>query len=773
MCKGLFNHNTRVLRELWQIVEKINSIEPEFTKLSDQQLKNKTKEFKARLASGETLDDIMCEAFATMREASRRTINRRAYDVQLMGAVVLHRGMVDDQKTGEGKTTVAPLAAYLNALSGHGVHIITVNDYLAQRDRDHTAPAYEALGLTVGALTGRTKDEDRKHQYLCDITYGTNTEFGFDYLRDNMVTSLANKVQREHNYCIIDEIDNVLIDEARTPLIISEPTSEATKLYLRFAQIAKHFEANTDYTTEEKSKLLLFTPAGIKKAEHLLGLTNLYDRANIVSIHQLEEAVKARVFYIRDRDYVIVKNKIVIVDEYTGRLMKGKRYTGGLSQAIEAKEGLKVKGEDRTIASVTVQNYFKLYKKLSGMSGTGIQAAEEFKKTFGLQTVAVPTRKPVIRIDADDYFFVTEAGKFTAVVNEIKRVHKKGQPILVGTKSVKRSEILSKLLKQAGLKHVVLNAKQSSREAEIVAEAGKLGRITIATNMAGRGTDIELGEGVAALGGLHVLGTERHEDRRIDDQLRGRSGRQGDPGSSQFFVSLEDELMQLFAPKSTLLAFKQLKLPPSKPIVHPLLTQAMADAQKRVGGYYLDQRIQVLSYDVVLNSQRLAIYKLRDDIMGSQPNLLIVQMLTRVMGRIIDIYCEDPLKKNWHTAGIYQTLMSIIELSQKDQLRIARAQNKKALLHVLVSIGLTALKSLETLLGKGLYEERISALALAVVDDLWTGHLVVMESLQENAGMEAFAERDPLIFYKEEGYAMFVKLLEEIDTKTVAAVFRQ
>ena len=611
LIKKIFGDpNAKELKNIQPIVDKINSLEPEMEKMSSANLQAKTGEFKLRLQKGETLDDILPEAFAVVREASKRVTGMRHFDVQLIGGIVLHRGKISEMRTGEGKTLVATLPVYLNALTGHGVHVVTVNDYLARRDSVDMGRIYEFLGLSVGLIVHDLDFPERKAAYQADITYGTNNEFGFDYLRDNMVVDKDQMVQRELNYCIVDEVDSILIDEARTPLIISGPGEKSADLYKVIAHIVANMKEGEDYTVDEKQKQVAPTEAGIAKAEKALGVKNLYDTEHGVDFsHHIMCAIKAKSLMIRDRDYVVKDGEVIIVDEFTGRLMYGRRYSEGLHQAIEAKEGVVVQRESQTLATITFQNYFRMYKKLAGMTGTAKTEEQEFQKIYGLDVVVVPTNKPMIRTDYPDVIYKTKAAKYRAVVKEIVELHKSGRPVLVGTTSITQSEDLSALLKKQGIPHNVLNAKYHEKEAMIVADAGQMGQVTIATNMAGRGTDIVLGEGVAELGGLHILGTERHESRRIDNQLRGRCARQGDPGSSRFYLSLEDDLMRLFGGDRIKNMMDQLGLEEDEPIENKMVTSSIENAQKRVEERNFNIRKMVLEYDDVMNQQREVIYK--------------------------------------------------------------------------------------------------------------------------------------------------------------------
>ena len=617
LSKIIGDPNKKVLDKLQPIVEKINNLEPEFEKLSNEQLKKKTEEFKERLNKDETSDDLLPEAFAAVREAAKRTLGERHFDVQILGGIILHQGKISEMKTGEGKTLVATLPLYLNALEGKGAHLITVNDYLARRDANWMGAIYHLLGLTVGCIQHEKafvfdphiepdenettvemenlRETTRKEAYECDILYGTNNEFGFDYLRDNMALSLEDMVQRPLNFAIVDEVDSILIDEARTPLIISAPDMESANLYKTFAGIIPHLKENIDYNIDEKMKAATLTEKGIDKVEKMLGLKDIYQEKSITYVHHLEQALRAQVLFQRDRDYVVKNGQVIIVDNFTGRLMPGRRFSEGLHQALEAKEGVEIQRESRTLATITFQNYFRLYKKLAGMTGTAATSAEEFAKVYNLEVVVIPTHKPMIRQDLPDRIYKTERGKFKAIIEEIKKRNKKGQPILVGTIAIEKSEFLSALLRREGLTHQILNAKHHEQEAKIISEAGEAGTITIATNMAGRGTDIKLGKGVVEKGGLHIIGTERHEARRIDNQLRGRAGRQGDPGSTQFFISMEDEMMRVFGSDKIKNLMDRLKIPEDQPIENKLISKSIENAQAKIEGYNLLRKLSPIN----------------------------------------------------------------------------------------------------------------------------------------------------------------------------------
>jgi len=746
--------NEKFLKKLQPVVEKINSLESEFEKLPDEKLKEKTQEFRERLAKGETLDNLLPEAFALVREAAKRTLKQRHFDVQLMGGLVLHQGKVAEMKTGEGKTLAATLPLYLNALEGKGCHLVTVNDYLARRDTVWMGQIYHLLGLTVGCLNHeqsflydpdykkpaeekeKTRDElggfyvvedflrpgSRKEAYLADITYGTNNEFGFDYLRDNMVYDLSQQVQRGFNFAIIDEVDSILIDEARTPLIISAPDIESSKWYEEFAKIIPRLDSKTDYQIDEKRKVATLTEEGINKIEKILGMKNIYEEKGIRYLHHLEQALRAETLFKRDVDYIAKDGQVIIIDEFTGRLMPGRRWSGGLHQAIEAKESVQVQPESLTLASVTFQNYFRLYKKLAGMTGTAATSAEEFDKVYKLEVVVIPTNKPMIRENLSDRVYKTEAGKFRAVIEEIKTRHKIGQPILVGTRSVEKNEYLGKLLDREGIPHQILNAKHHQREGEIIAQAGKNGQVTIATNMAGRGVDILLGGNppladeankVRESGGLHVIGTERHEARRIDNQLRGRTGRQGDPGSSQFFVSLEDDLMRIFGGERIKSLMDTLKIPEDTPIEVNLVSRAIEEAQSKIEGLNFDLRKYLLDYDDVMNIHRETTYRKRREILTATDQEL--------EEKILNIILKTGFKK---------------EDYEKKEKEIGTDQLRRA--------------------------ERF--IFLRILDTLWMDHLENMEYLREAVRLRAYGQRDPLVEYKNEGHKMFKKLLSRMES---------
>jgi preprotein translocase subunit SecA len=871
--KILGDANKRAIEKLRPLVESINKLEPQFERFSFDELRAETEEFKKRLAEGESLDDILPEAFAAVREASKRTLGQRHFDVQLMGGIVLHQGKIAEMKTGEGKTLVATLPVYLNALTGHGVHIITVNDYLSRRDTVWMGQIYHLLGLSVGCLNHeasyiydplhrddriqdskirnqndnvKIKDEEenvrskkldeirdttgsfkvvheflrpvtRREAYEADITYGTNNEFGFDYLRDNMAYDLSQIVQvypaksgeagarpvksspKEfnrgeqfggaggHNFAIVDEVDSILIDEARTPLIISAPDAESTKLYETFAKIVPRLEENSDYNVDEKLRAVSVTEKGIEKVENLLGLKNIYEEGGTRYVHHLEQALKAHILFHRDKDYVVKNGEVIIVDEFTGRLMPGRRWSEGLHQAIEAKEGVYIQKESRTLATITFQNYFRLYKKLAGMTGTAQTSAEEFHKVYNLEVVTIPTNKPMIRVDLPDKIFKTETGKFKALAREIKERHLKGQPVLVGTVSITKNEILSALLEREGVPHKVLNAKNHEQEGEIIAQAGRIGAVTVATNMAGRGVDIILGGNppdpaealkIVKLGGLHVIGTERHEARRIDNQLRGRSGRQGDPGSSQFFVSTEDELVRIFAGERLKNLMERLGVGEDDVIENQLISRAIEQAQSKIEGNNFDIRKYVLEYDDVMNKHRTAIYQLRKEILESEgARERVISAIYHEIERIVDFHAAVPLKQGVEAdiEEIAESFKAMIPL--EDNLRprlreIAASRDPGRLADFLKKIVDDAYLQREKQLGAETMRGLERILFLRVIDELWVDHLEQMEYLRDSVRLRAYGQRDPLVEYKIEGQKMFNQLQAAVNSQIANLIFK-
>lgn len=773
--KKLFgDDNEKEIKRMMKYVEQINTFEPDLQNMSDGSLAGKTAEFKRRLEQGEELDALLPEAFAVVREASRRVLGMRHFDVQMLGGIALHEGRIAEMRTGEGKTLVATLPTYLNALTGKGVHVITVNDYLARRDSEWMGRVYRFLGLSVGLIAHGLDFPDRKLAYGSDITYGTNNEFGFDYLRDNMVIYPEQMVQRALNYAIIDEVDSILVDEARTPLIISGPGEKSTDLYYVLAKAVIKLKEVEDYTIDEKAKAVAPTEAGIAKIEKILNITNLYDSSNIEMSHHFNQALRAKAIMKRDRDYVVREGEVVIVDEFTGRLMFGRRYSDGLHQAIEAKEGVKIERESQTLAAITFQNYFRMYKKLSGMTGTAKTEEAEFRKIYNLDVIVMPTNKPVLRQDLPDVIYKTKRAKYKAVINELAERFAKGQPVLVGTTSIAQSEDLSDMLKRRDIPHNVLNAKYHEMEAQIIAGAGQPGAITIATNMAGRGTDIVLGEGVSELGGLHIIGTERHESRRIDNQLRGRAGRQGDPGSSRFYLSLEDELMRLFGSDNIANIMDKLGMEEDEPIEHTLITRSIEQAQKKVEARNFDIRKHVLEYDDVMNQQREVIYGQRRQIlMGESMRENIFHMIGKIIDNAMEVYANEKLfPEDWDYNGLIEYLTNFYapegRLVQAELEKLSREELQEELHKVAEE----AYSSRETLFGEESMRELEKVVMLKVVDGKWMEHLDHMDMLREGIGLRAYGQRDPLIEYKIEAYDMFQQMIEHIQEDIVKFIFR-
>ena len=767
--------NAKELKVCRAYVNKINALEPDMQALSDARLRAKTDEFRLRLTKGETLDDLLPEAFALVREAARRVLGLRHFDVQLIGGCILHRGNIAEMATGEGKTLVATLPAYLNALEGKGVHVVTVNDYLAKRDSEEMGRVYKFLGMSVGLITHEMDFPARKAAYAADITYGTNNEFGFDYLRDNMVVSLDQMVQRPLHYAIVDEVDSILIDEARTPLIISGPGEKSTNLYQVLADVVSHFKEGEDYTVDEKQKTVAPTEKGIAKAEKLLGVSNMYDgEAGIDYSHQLMAALKAKALMIRDRDYVVKDGEVIIVDEFTGRLMFGRRYSEGLHQAIEAKEHVKVERESQTLATITFQNYFRMYDKLSGMTGTAKTEEQEFQKIYNLSVYTVPTNKPNIRKDLPDVIYKTKRAKYRAVVREIEKLHAQGRPVLVGTTSISQSEELSDMLKKKGISHNVLNAKHHEQEAAIVADAGQMGAVTIATNMAGRGTDIVLGEGVAELGGLHIIGTERHESRRIDNQLRGRCARQGDPGSTQFYLSLEDDLMRLFGSDNISGMMDRLGMDEDDPIEHKLVTRSIESAQKKVEARNFDIRKQVLEYDDVMNQQREVIYDQRRKILEKADlKSTVLDMASHIVDRSIDMYApKEAYSEDWDIQSLIKYAEEFYAPQGMLKEETLAEMSREELEEYLHKVAVDNYNAREAKNGPEIMRELENLVMLKVVDSHWMEHLDAMDALREGIGLRAYGQRDPLVEYKFEAYDMFEAMKEAIVDDVVRYMYR-
>ena len=756
------------------IADHINEIEPNYVKLSDANLVAKTDEFKRRLQKGETLDDILPEAFAVVREASKRVLGMRHFDVQLIGGICLHRGNIAEMRTGEGKTLVATLPVYLNALTGNGVHVVTVNDYLATRDSEQMGRLYNFLGLSTGLIVANLDFNQRKEAYACDITYGTNNEFGFDYLRDNMVSDVSQMVQRPLNYAIVDEVDSILIDEARTPLIISGPGQRSTDNYYKLAKIVPHLVKDEDYTIDEKQKTIAPTDSGIAKVEKMLGVENLYDSENIELNHLLGASLRAYAMMHRDTDYVVKDGEVVIVDEFTGRLMFGRRYSDGLHQAIEAKEGLKVERESQTLASVTFQNYFRMYKKLAGMTGTAKTEEKEFIDIYGLEVLPIPPNKPLARIDLPDQIFKTKAAKYRAVVRNAVERHQTGQPILIGTTSITQSEELSDMLLRSGVPHKVLNAKHHEKEAEIVADAGQMGMVTIATNMAGRGTDITLGEGVPELGGLAILGTERHESRRIDNQLRGRAGRQGDPGSSQFFLSLEDDLMRIFGADNITGIMDKLGMEEDEPIEHSLITKSIERAQKKVEDHNYNIRKYVLEYDDVMNQQREVLYEQRRRILRNESlRDTINEMIDKLVTESVDAYADEKLyPEEWDYEGLYKHLSQYFLTEEIMSSQDMEEYSRQELLERLLEIVHAEYQDRVDMLGDAMFGQLEKAIMLRVVDNKWMEHLDNMDMLREGIGLRAYGQKNPLVEYKFEAFDMFQNMIAAIQDETIMALYK-
>ncbi|QQS20654.1 MAG: preprotein translocase subunit SecA [Candidatus Moraniibacteriota bacterium] len=800
----LFGSNDRVIAKFRPVVEKINRLDGKISALSDEALRAKTEEFRERISKGATLEMLLPEAFAVVREAAKRVIGERHYDVQLMGGIALHQGKIAEMKTGEGKTLTSTLAIYLNALAGKGVHVVTVNDYLAKRDANWMGSVYSALGLSTACIlqqgisyryepTVIDHNEvsvepqnlipvSRREAYAADITYGTNNEFGFDYLRDNMVRSEEEMVQRDLFFAIVDEVDSILIDEARTPLIISAPDAESTKLYRQFARIVPGLKRGDDYTVDEKMKSVSLSEAGIAKVESALGIGNIYESGRVQYVHHLEQSLKAEVIFQRDRDYVVKDGEVIIVDDFTGRLMVGRRYSDGLHQAIEAKENVAVQKESRTLATITFQNYFRLYEKLSGMTGTAMTSAEEFRKVYELDSIEIPTNRSMIRKDLPDVIYKTEEEKFRAIVNRIRGLHETGQPVLVGTIAIEKSEYVSGLLGKLGVPHEVLNAKNHEREAAIVARAGEKGAVTIATNMAGRGTDIKLGEGVRERGGLFILGTERHEARRIDNQLRGRAGRQGDPGNSQFFVSLEDELMRRFGGDRLKSMMTTLRLPEDEPIENRLISRTIESAQNKIEGFNFDIRKHVLDYDDVMNKQREVIYRRRRSVLKTRDmRSETMRLLSEELEKILSGHAVSE-SGEWNADGIVRETESLFPLHREKSLAllhktiqdISKDQPMKvsSALEFLSGEGKVEYGKKEAEIGKEAWEAIQRALFLRTLDALWMNHLDEIEYLRQGIGLRGYGQRDPLVEYKREAFTMFVVLLESIRTTYLSTVFR-
>ena len=760
------SQNDRTLKRFKPTVEKINALEPKISALSDEDLRNKTTAFRERLKNGEPLDSFLPEAFAVVREASKRVLKMRHFDVQLIGGMVLHAGKISEMGTGEGKTLVATLPVYLNALTGKGVHVVTVNDYLAKRDREWMGPVYEFLGLTVGVILHNLNPPERQKAYASDVVYGTNNEFGFDYLRDNMVRRIEQRVQRKLNYAIVDEVDSILIDEARTPLIISGPSDESTDKYYSIDKIIPRLVKEEDYQIEEKTKTVSLTDKGNKKVEGALGVDNLYDPSNVELVHHVNQGLRAHTLFKKDVDYVVKDGEVLIVDEFTGRMLPGRRYSDGLHQALEAKEGVKVEEENQTLATITFQNYFRMYEKLAGMTGTAQTEAQEFHEIYKLDVVVVPTNRPLVRKNYADRIYRTGREKLNAVCQEIAELHKKGQPVLVGTVSIEKSEEISSLLRRANVIHNVLNAKYHEMEAEIIKQAGQRGTVTIATNMAGRGTDIVLGEGVKELGGLHVLGTERHEARRIDNQLRGRSGRQGDPGSSRFYLAMDDDLLRIFGSERVAGLMEKMGLEEGQEIEHPFLNRAIENAQTRVEGRNFEIRKQLLEYDNIMNKQREVIYSERRKVLeGEDLKEHYLGMIEEVVDAVAAGYVPEE-------ENAFQGLSEMVRNLFPISLEGLERPSGDPLSDELIERGKTAYAEKEKSIGAPFLRHLERMILLDVVDSKWKDHLRSMDNLREGIGLRGYGQKDPLVEYKREAYEAFQGMIDSIKEDALSFIFR-
>ncbi|MBW2595560.1 MAG: preprotein translocase subunit SecA [Deltaproteobacteria bacterium] len=761
--------NDREIKRLTVIMKEVNELEPLMESLTDSELRAKTPYFKDKLAGGAELDDILVEAFAVVREVSKRTLEMRPFDAQVIGGIVLHEGRIAEMKTGEGKTLASTMPVYLNALTGRGVHVITVNDYLAKRDANWMGPIYEFLGLSVGVIVHGVDDTERRNAYNCDVTYGTNNEFGFDYLRDNMSFQLENYVQREFYYAIVDEVDSILIDEARTPLIISGPSEESTDKYYKVNQIIPRLKKEHDYTIDEKSRAVVLTEEGVAKSEKLLNVKNLYEPKNMEILHHVNQALKAHALFRKDIDYLVKDGQVVIVDEFTGRVMPGRRYSDGLHQALEAKEKVKIERENQTLASVTFQNYFRMYEKLSGMTGTADTEATEFKKIYNLDVVVIPTNMLMIRADHTDVIYKTEEEKVEAVIEEIKELHDQNRPVLVGTISIEKSELLSKYLSKRGIRHNILNAKNHEKEAEIIAQAGQPGSVTISTNMAGRGTDIKLGEGVADIGGLHILGTERHESRRIDNQLRGRSGRQGDNGSSRFYLSLEDDLLRIFGAERISSVMDRIGVEEGQPIEHNLISKAIESAQRRVEGQNFDIRKHLLEYDDVMNRQRQVIYEQRRNVLdGSNLWSTVDDMLEEIVEDMAYDYLDEKIRPDeWDIKGLSDVIYKQFSLKWNLDDSNRDGTDREDIVKTIVSDVRALLREKEERFGESLMEHIMKVIMLQTIDSNWKDHLLGMDHLKEGIGLRGYGQKDPVREYQKEGYDMFMEMVYRVKEDTL------
>jgi len=774
VLKKIFgSQNERDLKKLAPIVDEINGFEPRIRKLSDAELRDKTTEFKQLLENGEELEEVLPEAFAVSREASIRSLGMRPFDVQLIGGLVLHQGKIAEMKTGEGKTLVATMPIYLNALSGKGVHLVTVNDYLAKRDSEWMGQIYKFLGLTVDCIVHGLDDAERQVAYNADVTYGTNNEFGFDYLRDNMKFRREELVQRDLHYAIVDEVDSILIDEARTPLIISGPAEKSTELYYKINRIIPQIREEAHYTKEEKTRTVALNEEGVARVERLLGLDNLYDPRNMTVNHHVQQALRAHVLFKRDVDYIVKDGQVIIVDEFTGRLMPGRRYSEGLHQALEAKEAVKVENENQTLATITFQNYFRMYKKLAGMTGTADTEAAEFAKIYKLEVVVIPPHKNMIRADYPDSIYRTEAEKFRAVANEIKDLHGIKKPVLVGTISITKSEKLSEMLKRSGVPHQVLNAKYHEQEAEIVAKAGQPGAVTISTNMAGRGTDIVLGPGVVEVGGLHIIGTERHEARRIDNQLRGRSGRQGDPGSSRFYLSLEDDLMRIFAADRLSGLMQRIGMAEDEPIEHRLISKAIENAQSRVEAHNFSIRKQIIEYDDVMNQQREIIYRQRREaLQGGNLKPAVFDMIDDILDSLIEQNTADKTyAEDWNLEVLDKEMVRIFGVQADLTVESLEDMDREALREDLLERVQQRYEAREQEFGSLIMRDLENYILLQTVDTLWKDHLLNMDYLKEGIGLRSYGQQDPLVAYKREGHEMFQQMIDRVKEETLQKLY--
>lgn len=775
IAKKIFGSaNDREIKRLMPKVAEINALEPTISKLTDEELRNKTFEFKQRLQNGSTLNDILPEAFAVTREAGKRVLNMRHFDVQLIGGMVLHSGKVAEMRTGEGKTLVATLPVYLNALSGKGVHVVTVNDYLARRDSEWMGQLYRFLGLTVGTIVHGLNDQQRHEAYHADITYGTNNEFGFDYLRDNMKFRLEDFVQRDLNFAIVDEVDSILIDEARTPLIISGPTDDSTDKYYLINSVIPVLQNIEDYTIDEKSRSAALTESGVNKIEKALRVSNLYAPEHMELVHHVHQALKAHAIFKRDVDYVVKEGEVIIVDEFTGRLMPGRRYSDGLHQALEAKEGVNIENENQTLATVTFQNYFRMYNKLAGMTGTADTEATEFNAIYKLEVCVIPTNRPMVRDDRQDMVYKTTKAKYNAVCTEIEESFQNKRPVLVGTISIEKSEYLSQLLKKRGVPHNVLNAKQHEREAEIVAQAGQPGAITIATNMAGRGTDIVLGPGVKEMGGLHIIGTERHESRRIDNQLRGRAGRQGDPGSSRFYLSLEDDLLRIFQGEKIKGYMDRFKMEEDIPIESKLISRAIENAQKKVEGHNYDIRKHLLEYDDVLNKQREVVYALRRLILkGENTKALISDIVREQVESVCNAFASTKTSTEWDTKSILEFLTtsfdSVLGLSDES---LKLVDGRDNLVNEICKRAQELYDIREKQMTSEVMRQLEQMIYLGSIDQLWKDHLLNMDHLKEGVGLRGYGQKDPLVEYKKEGFSLFKLMDDQVKMDVITKLYR-